>query len=114
MSSRPAGGGEQKLKSANARWMRANRQTLDDSLPAPGRCWKWSDTTLSRSMLCHLRNRCLIKPCDELDGWQTTKRCWQALRRYGNSDEDARGEIVGQETIEQYVEEIQEKNQESR
>lgn len=62
-------------------------------------------------MLCELRNRSLIEQCDMRDGWQTTKRCWQALERYGNATEDERGEIVGQETIEQYVEEAKREKQ---
>jgi len=98
--------GGQRLTHANACWMRANHQVLDAHLPAPGPVWKWSDTGLSRSLLCDLRNRGLIEQRE--DGWQTPRRAWRALERYGDVAEDERGEIVGQQQIEQYVEEAKE------
>ncbi|QRV16305.1 hypothetical protein JMJ58_05280 [Haloterrigena salifodinae] len=95
--------GGQQLTYPNACWMRANHQMLDAHLPEPGATWRWSDTGLSRSILCDLRNRGLIEKCD--GEWWTTRRCWRALERYGDADEDERGEIVGQQTLDAYVEE---------
>lgn len=95
--------GGQQLTHANACWMRSHHQVLDAHLPEPGATWQWSDTDLSRSILCDLRNRGLIDQRE--DGWVTTQRCWRALERYGDADEDERGEIVGQQTLDAYVEE---------
>lgn len=105
-STTTAARGGQKLTQANARWMQSHHQVLDAHLPAPGPVWKWSDTRLSRSTLCDLKVRGLIE--QRGDGWVTTKRCWRALERYGDVAEDERGEIVGQQQLEAYVEEAKE------
>jgi len=89
---------------ANSSWIKANHEALEQGLPAPGRCWRWSDTDLSHSTLCNLRNRELIKQCnDGREGWKTTKKCWHALERYGDANKDDRGVIVGQESLTRYI-----------
>ncbi|WP_254522842.1 hypothetical protein [Natrinema caseinilyticum] len=83
--------------------MRANRKTLDEHLPAPGATWRWGDCSLSRSVLCTMRNRGLIEQRENGE-WETTRRAWDALERY-TSSEGNRGEIVGQQELARYVEE---------
>ncbi len=100
--------GGQQLTQPNACWMRSHHQVLDAHLPEPGATWRWSDTGLSRSVLCDLRNRGLIAKSD--GEWETTRRAWDALERYGGADEDERGEIVGQQALDAYVEEARGKD----
>lgn len=96
----------QQLPHPNACWMRSHHQVLDSHLPEPGATWRWSATGLSRSILSDLRNRGLIEKCD--GEWVTKRRAWDALERYGTADAGERGEIVGQQALDAYVEEAKE------
>lgn len=84
-----------------------HQQTLTEHLPIPGATWRWSDCNLSRSILCDRRNRGLSEQRE--DEWTTTRCAWDALKRYGNTSGDERGEIVGQQELEAYIEEAREK-----
>lgn len=120
-SQQPAGGGPggvgpttsaesrgQKLSHANACWVSSHAAVLEEHLPAPGKTWKWSDTGLSRGILCDLRNRGLIEQHE--DGWRTTRRAWRALERYGSDTSEDDGEkIVGQQDLNRYIAEAGEK-----
>lgn len=62
--------------------MCSNAHLLVDDIPLPGGAWSWSDTNLTRSQLCRLRNMGLIVHVGRKK-WKTTERCVKAIADYG-------------------------------
>lgn len=88
---------ETTLGKSDAVWLARNFEELEQSLPEPGRTWRWSDTSLSHACLSQLQQRNLIV---KLNGeWRTTRQLWEALEQYAGAETEELGETTGQETI---------------
>ena len=88
------------LDVSSSRWIVAHSTELVRHIPHPACRWTWSETNLSQSTLCQLRNRNLIKRDGEC--WKTPKRTIDQIALYSDTDADQIGETVGSVQLDFY------------